>query len=73
MLNTVTLAGYAIYTHDAVKIAADLGGIKTEPELVYPKKKWESYMDLITESAAGAIGRAAEQTRSIQVSPPTVR
>ncbi len=59
--------------YDAVKIAADLGGIKAEPELVYPKKKWESYMDVFTESAAGAIGRAAEQTRSIQVSPPTVR
>ena len=49
--------------YDAVKIAADLGGIKTEPELVYPKKKWEGYLDILTESAAGAIGRIAEQAR----------
>ncbi len=59
--------------YDAVKIAADLGGIKTEPELVYPKKKWEGYLDILTESAAGAIGRAAEQARAVQLSPPAVR
>jgi protease-4 len=59
--------------YDAVKVAADLGGIKEEPELVYPKKKWESYMDLLTESAVSAIAKAADQTRAIQASPPTVR
>ena len=58
--------------YDAVKIAADLGGIKTEPELVYPKKKWEGYLDILTESAAGAIGRIAEQARAVQMSPPAV-
>lgn len=59
--------------YDAVKIAADLGGIKTEPELVYPKKKWDGYLDILTESAAGVIGRAAEQARAVQLTPPAVR
>jgi protease-4 len=59
--------------YDAAKVAADLGGIKTEPELVYPKKKWESYMDLLTESAVSAIAKAADQTRAIQAGPPAVR
>ncbi len=36
--------------YDAVKIAADLGGIKTEPELIYPKKKWGGVMDVFLES-----------------------
>jgi protease-4 len=59
--------------YDAVKIAADLGGIKTEPELVYPKKKWEGYLDILTESVADSVGKAVEHNRAIQVSPPTVR
>ena len=37
--------------YDAVKIAAELGGIKTEPELVYPKKKWGGLIDVFLESA----------------------
>ena len=45
--------------YDAVKIAAELGGIKTEPELVYPKKKWGGLIDVFLESVSGC----AEQDR----------
>ncbi len=43
--------------YDAVKIASELGGVKGEPELIYPKKKWENYLDLLMESSANAIGK----------------
>ncbi len=59
--------------YDAVKIAAKLGGIKTEPVIVYPKKKWESLFGLFTSSVAGSITKALEQTRAIEASPPAVR
>jgi protease IV len=56
--------------YDAVKIACDLGGVKTEPELVYPEKKWHNLLDLVTESASGALVRKlADQARLIQSTP----
>lgn len=59
--------------YDAVKIAQDLGNIKTEPDLVYPKKKWDNVMDLFMESAVGAVTKAADQVRSLPPASPIVR
>ncbi len=56
--------------YDAVKIAADMGGVTTEPELVYPAKKWHNLLDLVTESASSALVRKlADQARVIQSTP----
>jgi protease-4 len=59
--------------YDAVKIAQELGKIKTEPDLVYPKKKWDNVMDLFVESAIGSFTRAADQARTLPASSPIVR
>jgi protease-4 len=58
--------------YDAVKIAGKLGGIKGEPELVYPKKKWGGYLDLVLGSVAGVVSGATDASRLIQ-NPPLVR
>lgn len=58
--------------YDAVKIASELGGIKGEPELLYPKKKWEGWLEFLLESAAQAVAKAADGSRLIQ-SAPSVR
>lgn len=55
--------------YDAVKIAADLGGITTEPTLVYPEKKWENYLELLTESATGAAVKALDRLKIVQRTP----
>jgi protease IV len=55
--------------YDAVKIAAELGGVKTEPELVYPKKKWGGLLDVFLESAVDSLSRIADRTRLIQFAP----
>lgn len=55
--------------YDAVKIAAELGGIKGEPELLYPKKKWEGWLDLLLESITQAVTKAADGSRLIQLAP----
>jgi protease IV len=59
--------------YDAVKLAADLGKIKTEPELIYPKKKWDGYLDLFMESAVTSFSKAAEKIKNIQVLAPVIR
>ncbi len=50
--------------YDAVKIAAELGKIKTEPELVYPKKKWDSVLDVFMESATNSVVKTIDQIKS---------
>jgi protease-4 len=50
--------------YDAVKIASELGGVKGEPELIYPKKKWENYLDLLMESSANAFGKVFNAART---------
>lgn len=55
--------------YDAVRIAADLGGIKTEPTLVYPEKKWENYLELLTESAAQSTVKAMDRLKVFQRTP----
>lgn len=50
--------------YDAVKIAADLAKIKGEPELVYPKKKWDGYMDLLTESMANVVTKTSDRLKA---------
>jgi protease-4 len=55
--------------YDAVTIAAELGGIKAEPELIYPKKKWDGLLDLFVESVAKAVVKMADESRLIQVTP----
>lgn len=54
---------------DAVKIAAEMSNIQTEPELVYPKKKWDSYLDVFLESVSGAVFRAADLSSLTRTSP----
>jgi len=55
--------------YDAVKIAGALGGIKGEPELVYPKKKWDSYLDVILESSTRSFGRLIERSKLESITP----
>jgi protease IV len=55
--------------YDAVKIAADLGGIKTEPELIYPKKKWGGITDLLLESVVSGVRGLGERARLIEFAP----
>ncbi len=42
---------------DAVQIAAGLAGIKGDPQLEFPRKKWNNYFDLVLESATSAVAR----------------
>jgi len=58
--------------YDAVSVAKKLAHIKGEPELVYPKKKWD-YLDLFMESAVGAVNRAADRIRLAQPEVPSIR
>jgi ClpP class serine protease len=58
--------------YDAVTVAKKLANIKGEPELVYPKKKWD-YLDLFAESASGAINRVADRIRLAQPGVPSIR
>jgi protease IV len=46
--------------YDAVKVAANLSGIKGEPELEYPKKRWNSYLDLFMDSASKSLMKGME-------------
>lgn len=55
--------------YDAVKIAGKLGGIEGEPELVYPKKKWGGYLDLLLGSVTGVLSSATNASRLIQNTP----
>jgi protease IV len=55
--------------YDAVKIAADLGGIKTEPELIYPKKKWGGIMDMFLESIVSGVRGLRERAGLIEFTP----
>jgi protease IV len=55
--------------YDAVKIAADLGGIKTEPELIYPKKKWGGVMDMFLESVVSGVRGLSERAHLIELTP----
>lgn len=58
--------------YDAVKIAGDLGGIEGEPKIIYPKKKWDGYLDFFFDSLAQAFEKALERTR-VMDSTPAVR
>jgi protease-4 len=58
--------------YDAVAMAKKLARVKGDPELVYPKKKWE-YLDLFTESAIDAIHRVADRVRLVQPELPSIR
>ncbi len=42
---------------DAVQIAAGLAGIKGDPQLEFPRKKWNNYFDLVLESASSAVAK----------------
>jgi len=55
--------------YDAVKIAGELGGIEGEPKLIYPKKKWDGYLDLFLESVAQGVAKAVERTRVMDMAP----
>lgn len=55
--------------YDAVRIAGKLGGISGEVELVYPKKRWDNYLDIFLESASRALVRASRQLHVIRPAP----
>jgi protease IV len=54
---------------DAVRIAAKLGGIKTDPKLMYPEKRWENYLDLVMESASRSVYSLMERAKIMQTAP----
>ncbi|MGC8658384.1 MAG: signal peptide peptidase SppA [Desulfomonilaceae bacterium] len=59
--------------YDAIKIAANLAGIKGEPEIEYPKKKWNSYLDLLMDSASKSALKVLESAASSRDSVPIPR
>ncbi|MBI5572363.1 MAG: signal peptide peptidase SppA [Desulfomonile tiedjei] len=59
--------------YDAVRIAAELGGVKTEPELVYPEKKWEDVLDVFLESVSSAILTRVPQHTRFEPAAPAIR
>jgi protease IV len=59
--------------YDAVKVACELGRVTTEPELVYPEKKWRNVVDVFMESASGALVRKLVEQARLMESTPTVR
>ena len=55
--------------YDAVEVAAKLAGIKGDPKLVYPEKKWGGLVDLLS----GSLGRLAQSlSDKVRVSPPSL-
>jgi len=59
--------------YDAVKVAANLGGIKGEPELEYPKKRWPSYLDLFMDSASKSLMKGMEYIATTRNQAPIPR
>jgi protease IV len=55
--------------YDAVKQAASMAGVKEEPQLVYPEKKWDSYLDVFLESMSDAASRVLMRTRALDLAP----
>lgn len=55
--------------YDAVKIAGKRAGISEEMDLVYPKKRWDSYLDLFLESMTNAFARIAGRSRLMHSTP----
>jgi len=55
--------------YDAVKIAGKRAGISDKVDLVYPKKSWDSYLDLFLESVTNAVARMAGHSRLIHNAP----
>ncbi len=55
--------------YDAVEIAKELAGIKGEVELVYPEKKWGTYLDMFLSETSIAITKAIESSRLMQPAP----
>lgn len=59
--------------YDAVKVAANLSGIKGEPELEYPKKRWNSYLDLFMDSASKSLMKGMEYIATTRNQAPIPR
>ncbi len=59
--------------YDAIKIAADLSGMKGEPEIEYPKKKWNSYLDLFMDSTSRSIVKGLEYAGTARDNAPIPR
>jgi protease IV len=59
--------------YDAVKVAANLGGTKGEPELEYPKKRWSSYLDLFMDSASKSLIKGMEYIGTTRNQAPIPR
>lgn len=55
--------------YDAVRLAGKQGGIKGEVEILYPKKTWETYLDLFFDSMTQVIVRTSEELRLMQRAP----
>lgn len=58
--------------YDAVRVACELANVKGEPELIYPRKRWESYLELFMESTLGAVARVFYASKQAQT-PVDVR
>lgn len=59
--------------YDAASLAARLGEIRGEPQLEYPRKKWNSYMDVFMESASRHVVKGLEYVGRVQDGAPVPR
>lgn len=59
--------------YDAANLAAGLAGIKGEPQLEYPKKKWNSYLDVFMDSAASGLLKGLEYMSQVHDKTPVLR
>jgi protease-4 len=59
--------------YDATNLAARLGEVKGEPQLEYPRKKWNSYMDIFMESASRHVVKGLESVGRVQDGAPVPR
>jgi protease-4 len=59
--------------YDAASLAARLGEIRGEPQFEYPRKKWNSYMDVFMESASRHVVKGLEYVGRVQDGAPVPR
>jgi protease-4 len=59
--------------YDAANLAAGLAGIKGEPQLEYPRKKWNSYLDIFMDSAANSFVKGLDYVIQLHHKNPVLR
>ncbi len=59
--------------YDATNLAARMGEIRGEPQLEYPRKTWNSYLDIFMDSASRSVVKVFEYVERIQNRAPVPR